>query len=140
MHPLIVVAAATLLANAFIGSAADFARYGLKGERAWYQMQEVVAERLHQMGLRAGDNVVYLGNGYEAYWARLAKVHIVAESPLAEDNEASTFDGVLRADTLNKFRSLGAKAIVAVKAWPRKDPANWERLAGTDYWVYRMFP
>ena len=56
--------------------------------------QVAVAERLHSMGMKPGDRVALIGNGFhELSWARLERVKIVAEVPeeTATDDSAAAF-------------------------------------------------
>ena len=39
----------------------------------------LIADELRSAGLQAGDSVAFVGYSYSAYWARLARVRIVAE-------------------------------------------------------------
>ena len=64
-------------------------------------------------GVRAGDSIAVIGDGMFAYWARLARVRVVAEIPSAASTEfwATPPDGKRR--VLEKLRGAGAVALVA---------------------------
>ena len=64
-------------------------------------------------GVSAGDPIAVVGDGMFAYWARLARVRIVAEVPSAASRDfwASPPDSQQR--VLQKVREAGAVAIVA---------------------------
>jgi len=98
-----------------------------------------VAKYLHDAGLRAGDPVGSVGWTYRAYWARMARVHIVAEVP-EEPAGAKTFWSWNREKTvavMQLFRNVGAKAVVVNESAPGDSaPVNWQRIGNTDYYVY----
>jgi len=104
-----------------------------------------VAKYLHDAGVREGDPVGSVGWSFRAYWARMARVHIIAEVP-EETGGAKTFWSWNQEKTtavLQKFRAVGAKAVV-VNESPSDDPAqvngsahlDWQRIGDTDYYVY----
>lgn len=98
-----------------------------------------VATYLHDAGLRAGDRVGSVGWTYSAYWARMARVHIVAEVP-EEAGGAKAFwssSPEKKAVVMQLFRDVGAKAAVAREGVPSGSaPENWRRIGDTDYYVY----
>ena len=104
-----------------------------------------VAKYLHDAGVREGDPVGSVGWAFRAYWARMARVHIIAEVP-EEPGGAKTFWSWSPEKTtavMQKFRDVGAKAVV-VNESASSDPAqvngsahlNWHRIGDTDYYVY----
>jgi len=103
-----------------------------------------VAKYLHDAGLRDGDPVGSVGWTYRAYWARMARVHIVAEVP-EEQGGARTFWSWNQEKTkavMQLFRNVGAKAVVVNESAPAdaahvNDSAqgNWQRIGDTDYYV-----
>ena len=72
-----------------------------------------VAEYLHNAGVRAGERVGAVGWTYSAYWARMARVHIVAEVPAEGAMAFWSSDTAKRAVVMQLFRNVGAKAVVA---------------------------
>jgi hypothetical protein len=72
-----------------------------------------VVEYLHNAGVRAGERVGAVGWTYSAYWARMARVHIVAEIPAEGATAFWLSDLSKRAAIMQLFRSVGAKAVVA---------------------------
>ena len=104
-----------------------------------------VAKYLQDAGLREGDPVGSVGWTYRAYWARMARVHIVAEVP-EEPRGAKMFWSWNREKTeaiMQLFRNVGAKAVVANERAPDDSPQVtdsaqniWQRIGDTDYYVY----
>jgi hypothetical protein len=97
-----------------------------------------VASYLREAGLRPGDPVGSVGWTYSAYWARMARVHIVAEVPSAYDGAiASWFSAEeKRAAVMRRFEDLGVKAVVAKHVPAGSAPASWRPIADTDYHVH----
>ena len=95
-----------------------------------------VAVALRSAGVLPGDRIASGNRGFNAYWARLARVSIVAE--------VSGYDGtaILEAETDTRAaaqRLLLAQDIRALVArgWPAltSDP-GWHAVDGTDYFYY----
>jgi hypothetical protein len=92
-------------------------------------------ERAHALaatGLAPGMRVGIIGDGSNAYWARIDRLRIVAEVHPVEAmryfaNTPEKQDSVIRA-----FTTAGAHAIVADPApdWPATLPPGWVRVAG----------
>jgi 4-amino-4-deoxy-L-arabinose transferase-like glycosyltransferase len=100
-----------------------------------------VAKYLNESGLRAGDRVGSVGWTYSAYWARMARVRVVAEIPKDEFPEASrvafwSSDAASRAVAIQLFREVGARAVVATDVPVGSAPENWKRIENTHYYVY----
>ena len=103
--------------------------------------QVAVAERLHSMGMKPGDRVALIGNGFhELSWARLERVKIVAEVPeeTATDDSAAAFwsSGPQGEQTvLDLLKTTGATAVIA-DAPPAALPPGWLRVGDTGHAVY----
>jgi hypothetical protein len=101
----------------------------------------VVAQRLQASGIQPGDHVAVIGDGYiEEYWARLAKVQIIAERPryLEVGLEANSFWSLSPQDesaALASLKSAGAKAAVTDSV-PATLPPGWIPLGNTGRAVY----
>lgn len=98
-----------------------------------------VAEYLHNAGLRAGNPVGSVGSTYEAYWARMARLHVVAEIP--EDGAMAFWSAgtAKQAIVMQLFRNTGSMAVVASGVPAGAAPTDWQRIAGTDYYA-NIFP
>ena len=95
-----------------------------------------VAQYLHNAGLHAGEPVGAVGWTYSAYWARMARLHIVAEVP---DEGAMAFwlaDTAKRAVVMQLFRDVGAKAVVGKGVPVGSAPVNWQHIGDTQYYVH----
>ena len=75
-----------------------------------------VAKYLYNAGLREGEPVGAVGWTFSAYWARMARLHIVAEVPNEGERAFWSLDTAKRAVLMQLFRDAGAKAVVAVAA------------------------
>ena len=98
-----------------------------------------VAEYLHNAGLRAGDPVGSVGSGSEVYWARMARVHVVAEVPKEGAKAFWLSDTAERAVVMQLFRDVGVKAVVASGVPVGTAPANWHHIGDTNYYAC-VFP
>ena len=99
-----------------------------------------LADALRSFGLQPGDKIAvvatWLVPDQEAsYVARLARVRIVAE---ARPEEFWGADDSTRLKFASEVAQAGAGAILAYQ--PPRSPPGWERLAGSDYYVFRTRP
>jgi hypothetical protein len=95
-----------------------------------------VAEALHDLGIQPGDSVAVIGYGFDSFWARLARVRIVAEMLGIEADPFWTGDPSLQAQVIEAFTQTGAKAIIAedVPAYAMLD--SWLPVNETNYYIY----
>src|SRR5712692_2828247 len=98
-----------------------------------------VAQALKGMGVQPGDKVACIGHGYEAYWARLARVKIVAEVSDTDIDRFWTADSRVRSEVIKDLAQTGAKAIVARDVPQTVFENDWQRVEGTDYRAYALF-
>jgi hypothetical protein len=92
-----------------------------------------VAQELRALGAQPGDGVGVVGFGYDAYWARLAGVQVVAEVPPEAAAAFFASDAATRAEALRRFRGAGARAVVSDRA--PAGAAGWRPVPGTPYAV-----
>jgi hypothetical protein len=87
--------------------------YGVVISRATVNVDYEIARGLVRMGLRAGDRVGTMGWAFDSYWARLAHVRIVAETPGPDVLTfwSDTPEG--RRLVYDAFRRAGVRVIVA---------------------------
>lgn len=128
---LVSITVATLVAIAMIVSIArDFVnRDDPVTHRNWQ-----VAEGLGGMGIRPGDQVAFIGISYEAYWARLAQVRIIAEAP--EPDKFWVAGDSTRNQAIQTFEKAGARAIVTRTLPGNVSNNGWREIEDTDYYVY----
>jgi hypothetical protein len=103
-----------------------------------------VADSLNKMGLEPGDKVASIGNSHAHFWARIAKVHIVAEIPYSEipykkdEGDFWNTGRAVKPEMFEAFRSTGAKIIVTNGVPAGITPSGWERIPNTDYYFYML--
>ena len=95
-----------------------------------------IASGLLRLGLKQGDHVGFIGYSFAAFWARLARVRIVAE---VEPSEAENFwkaDRQTQSRVLHAFSSAGATAVVAQGGPSTFVPSGWLAVGETGYLVH----
>jgi hypothetical protein len=99
-----------------------------------------VATALHSSGVHQGSKVAAFGRPRHAYWARLARVTIVADMRSRFVQQFWDAPGDRRRDLLTKLQATGVKAIVFHRAVrPDVPPTDvgdtwrWTELNGTGY-------
>lgn len=101
-----------------------------------------IASTLTKMGLKPEDKVASITDELNQYWARLARVKIVAEiPPIIEDADNFwTKDDLIKSKVINAFANTGAKIIVTEKipdyAIDYARRTHWEKIGTTEHYVY----
>jgi hypothetical protein len=100
-----------------------------------------IASGLNQAGIKAGDKVATIVDDYNQYWARLAKVTIVAEIPSEYDiNNFWTAHDVIKSKVISAFAKTGAKVIVTENipsyAIDYALKSGWKRVGSYNYYIY----
>jgi len=104
-----------------------------------------VADALGRMGVRPGDQVGFIGYGFAAgsFWARLAKVQIIAEIgtgtefvPKSDVDKFWHAPDDVRRQVIDAFAMTGAKAVVANQVPFGHGGPGWRRVGNTDHFVY----
>jgi hypothetical protein len=95
-----------------------------------------VADALIANGIRPMDKIAIISDWLfpsrqGAYIARLARIQIIGE---ARQDKFWAADDSTRAQVAAEFSKAGARALLSYK--PLRVDANWQRLAGTDYYLY----
>jgi hypothetical protein len=106
-----------------------------------FSPHEATINTLNRLGIQAGDRVarVVRLSGGEFYWARGAKVRVVAECVDVDQFLACSPER--RQELYNKLKSIGVKAIVQDWCLTQK-PYNpimepgWVHVPGTQNWIY----
>ena len=104
------------------------------GTRATSTSPWAIASELDVLGIKPGDKVAFVGYSFDAFWARLARVQIVAET-----QDAGAFwmaDEATRAQVIQAFASTDAMAIVAEPSLWNISAEGWQPIAQTGYLVY----
>lgn len=107
------------------------------GPPAW---PGAVAEELHKLGIEQGDKVAVIGYGFDAFWARLARVQIVAEMLEWEADPFWLGDALLHSQVIQAFVSTGAKAIVAEYVPGYASLVGWYRVGDSNYYIFPLSP
>ena len=104
-----------------------------------------VADGLTSMGVKPGDQVGFIGEGFAAgsYWARLAKIQIIAEitsgsnfEPKQDVEKFWNGSAATKSRVIEAFSQTGAKAIIADRTPPGDSLAGWHRIGNTDHYIY----
>jgi hypothetical protein len=102
----------------------------------------IAAEQLWRMGILPGDKVAVIGDGTGAYWARLAKLRIVAEI-MGMNHGAAQFWAApdqVKQEAYQAFAKSHAVAVVASCPSPPPLSQEWRPLEGTRYCVRPLLP
>jgi len=89
----------------------------------------VIADGLRKLGVRPGDRLATVGTMIDAYYARPARVRIIAQISGAEEFwslSAGDFKVVKE-----RLASIGIKALIAKDAPPGSGSGDWEEIPGT---------
>jgi len=100
-----------------------------------------VASYLQSIGLQPGDNLGYLQapeDGTNKYWARLAKMTIVADMSFQDVPAFWQADVQTRTKVLAAFRDAGVKAIVAYNGPASARGMGWVKVNASDYYVLKL--
>ena len=106
------------------------------GRNPWPHLHYQVTEGLNRMGIGSGDKVASLGTSFDAYWARLARVKIVAEIPSRHVANFWAADNSIKSQVINTFATTGAKVIVAKNVPSVVSTREWKRIGNTGYHAY----
>ena len=87
-----------------------------------------VVAALAQRGIRPGSRLGFIGEAYDALWARQARVRFVSLVPLAEAARFWELDTRARAGVLAHMQQHGATAIIAESPAPGVNVDGWEQL------------
>ena len=137
-----VIAAIGLLANIVLFNLDGFTRLTPSFQAGSIQQNIpaarplAVAETLKELGVQPGDKVGVIGYAYDSFWARLARVKIVAE--LLEADAVDLWRGheSLRQGVLDSFASAGVKAVIAEYVPDDVRLKNWHRVGNSTTYIY----
>lgn len=97
-----------------------------------------VAQALQQLGVNQGDKVAIIGYGFDSFWARLARVKIVAEMLETQATEFWIGEETIQQSVLQAFASTGAVAVVAEYVPPYARMDGWYQVLDSNYFIYRF--
>jgi len=110
--------------------------YAIPGTGPNSTWQDVIAaQQLWGMGVQPGDKIAVIADGTGAYWARLAKLRIVAEI-MDMNHGAREFWNSPPDARQNVYRVFAqTHATVVVGMCPPEIPDGWQPIEGTPYCV-----
>jgi hypothetical protein len=97
-----------------------------------------VAEELYGLGVQQGDKVAVIGYGFGSFWARLARVQIVAEMLSSQADPFWMGNPALQSEVIQAFANTGARAIVAEDVPNYASLVGWHQVGDSDYYVYLL--
>lgn len=97
-----------------------------------------VAEELHRLGVQPGNKVAIIGYGFDSFWARLARVKIVAELLYADAETFWRGDSSTQSEVIRAFANTGAKAIVAERVPGYAHLPGWHQVGNSNYYIYLL--
>ncbi len=136
------IAAFGLLANIILFNLDGFRRLnpsletGLSEPTAPPARPLAVAQTLKELGIEPGDKVGVIGHAYDSFWARLARVKIVAEMSEADADDFWRGDESLQQEVLQSFADAGVRAVVAEYVPPFAEMSHWLRVGNSNYYIY----
>ncbi|HEX6052930.1 MAG TPA: hypothetical protein VFZ21_26870 [Gemmatimonadaceae bacterium] len=91
-------------------------------------VRESFVAALAARGIGPGTRLAFIGEAYDAHWARLGRLRFVTLLPRAEAPRFWHQDEVGRAKVLDGMTRAGAQAIIAESPVPGMSFAGWQRL------------
>jgi hypothetical protein len=109
----------------------------LRGEPDEINLPWHIASLLRDAGVQPGHPVGIIGNAQVASrWARLARVRIVAEVPVADAWTFASAEPDKVRFVLDAFARAGVRAVLSEHAPPPGARAGWTEVVHTPYWIY----
>ncbi len=114
---------------------------------SWYRpashFQWQIAEELRSHGFQAGDKVAWLRpNPFTAkqnyWWARLARLRIIAEVPAGQEDRFWAADASSRTSFFQALETTDAKALIATRLPVGYPAEGWKPLGQTGYYFYPL--
>jgi hypothetical protein len=95
-----------------------------------------VAEELASHGITEGDRVGVIGYAFDSFWARLARVKIVAEMFEWQADPFYLGDINFQTQVIQAFASAGASAVVAEYVPAYASLPGWHQVGDSNYYIY----
>jgi hypothetical protein len=134
---MLVIVMVTTLATT-VSVALEDVSEGSNSTNSLARVQWQVADQLRRDGLRQGDEVAFIGDSFTAYWARLARLRIVAEILPEEAYKFWAADALAKERVINAFRDTNAKIVVTDHIPVFRSTSEWRRIGHTDYYVFPL--
>ena len=122
--------------RSMVGSGA-WGRFNLKSPNVQYE----ISQGLQHAGIQAGDRVAWIrpalfNERQNYFWARLARVRIIAEIPAAEEARFWAASPDERLQVLKVISGTGAKALIATEMPPPEiSRLGWRPIGNTGYYM-----
>jgi hypothetical protein len=97
-----------------------------------------VADHLHQLGVEPGEKVGVIGYAFESFWARLARVKIVAELFEWQADPFWLGDPAFQEEVLAQFATAGASAVVAEYVPAYAHLPGWHQVGSSNFYIYLL--
>lgn len=142
LNALIGIAALGLLVNIILFNLDGFTRLNSSLQVAHRESATAparplaVAETLLELGVEPGDKVGVIGYAYDSFWARLARVRIVAEMLDVDSDDFWRGDEALRQSVLQTFAGTGAIVVVAEHVPGHVQLDDWYQVGESNYYVF----
>jgi hypothetical protein len=130
----VLIAVIALLSLAMEKVALRMYEWNQRSTNIWW----IVADDLHRAGLDEGDKVASLGSGYNAYWARLARLKLVAEIQSSDVTSFWAASEQTKSEIFAACERAGAKAMVTREAPSAGPGPDWIKLGTTGYYVHLL--
>jgi hypothetical protein len=112
---------------------------GLASGSAAVNLDDEIATGLVKMGLHPNDRVGTLGWAFDAYWARLARVRIVAETPAPDVVTFWSETPDTRRSVYDAFRGAGVRVIVSESVPATSAAAGWQAIRPGGPYAYWLW-
>jgi hypothetical protein len=119
----------------------NFRGEGRPNDRQRFNQELATVGALANEGVGPGAPVGVIGGpAVREYWARLARVHLVAEIPHQEGPDFWKLDEGDRREVLKIFASSGAIVLVARDVPASLHPVGWQRIGDGSTCIYILTP
>lgn len=96
----------------------------------------LVAQRLEEIGVKPGDPIAILGEGFNHHYAHLARVRIVAQLTKEQDYWAHpSWQAAMVESALAKS---GALVLLSQRRPPMRESYRWREIPGTSYSILTL--
>ena len=95
-----------------------------------------VAYGLKKIGFQEGNKIAVIVGENNLYWARLAKMHVIAEVPYEETSNFWNANDEVKLQVFKAFKQAGAKFVIAEKVENYISKIDWKNIKGTSYYFY----
>ena len=144
LRSLGVIAALGLLVNIILFNLDGFNRLnpslaaGMVERTAPPARPITVAHALRDLDVMPGDRVGVIGYAYDSFWARLARVTIVAEMLEGDSADLWDADEERWQSVLQAFADAGVSAVIAEYVPDGVHLNDWHRVGNSNYYIYRF--